>query len=227
MIAFPMNYSVEEVKPQGASTRPKVLGWMAFAAVGLTLMVVGVMNGAGVAAFRRESGILKRMLAAPMTRTDIVWVAAASTAIEVAAASAVILAGSVVLTGAEVAFNPLNAAHWLAVAMLIVAVIASLGLGLLLSPLPRSAKAASGLSLAVALPLIFLTGIWFPKFMLPAPLRLLADYFPVTVALDISRDSLVWGEIASTSRVAYATASSMALFLAGSAVAVKKALREA
>lgn len=68
----------------------------------------------------------------------------------------------------------------------------TIGFGLILSLFSTNVKGVSGLGVAVGLILSFIAGIWFPRWMLPEPLIIVADNFPPTWGLDSIRELLIY-----------------------------------
>ena len=97
--------------------------------------------------------------------------------------------------GAKVSFSFLELEDWMAIVMLALATLFFTGLGLILSIVVKTAEAASGLAMAIAFPMMFTSGIWWPpREMLPEPLKTFASYNPATLAIDAARAVLVFNE---------------------------------
>ena len=79
--------------------------------------------------------------------------------------------------------------------LLLMVLLMCVGIGFILTIVSRakSSEGATGLALALGLTLSFIAGVWIPKWMLAAPLRALAEAFPVTWAIDAVRLLLVYG----------------------------------
>lgn len=103
-----------------------------------------------------------------------------------------VIAGGVLLVRAQLAFNPLNPLHWLVVALFAVGAYMSFGLGLILSLVAKTYRGAGSLGVTLGLLLSFTTGIWFPKTWMPEPVRVIADYSPFTMVMDVVRGVLVF-----------------------------------
>ena len=63
-------------------------------------------------------------------------------------------------------------------------------LGLLVASVARSANSASIIGRAVFFPLIFLAGLWWPRELMPAGLRVLSDASPLGAAVQALQDSV-------------------------------------
>ncbi len=192
-IVFPVNPSIDIVKPRTMVDRPGVVGWTTIGAIGLALMTGLLTAGAGFFVFRSESGYLKRLLASSISLRKLLLIDLVENLIISLIVSAIIVAVGVAI-GARILFNPLDPLHYIAVVFILLAALFAYGLGLLLAPITRSSRATGGAT-AIGLILVFLTGIWWPpKQMLPQPLRAFAYVFPPSCAFDVVRDIVVWGK---------------------------------
>ncbi|MCD6323793.1 MAG: ABC transporter permease, partial [Desulfurococcales archaeon] len=106
--------------------------------------------------------------------------------------SAVVIASGYLL-GARIYWSPLELRYWLVPLNFAVIGVTTIGLGVLMAAPARTSSGASSLAISLGLVLAFMTGVWFPKEWLPQALRFVADWFPVTVSLDVVRDIMVWG----------------------------------
>ncbi len=192
-IAFPLYPKLGTVKPPTTADRAGQIGWISVGAVGMSLMTGLLTAGAGFFLYRKNSGVLKRVLSSPATFFELL-VGDLLSAIAISALSAAVILGTGIAFGGRIAFNALNPDHYLAIALIFVAGIFAYGLGLLIAPTVRSTH-ATGATTAIGLMLVFLTGIWWPpKEMLPAPLQAFANIFPPACAFEAVRDILVWGK---------------------------------
>ncbi|OYT67519.1 MAG: hypothetical protein B6U65_03165 [Candidatus Wolframiiraptor sp. EX4484-121] len=134
---------------------------------------------------------------AAATSTDMLVGKTLSGLITLGIMSAIMIALGVYLCGAKIIWNPVNPAHWLAIILLILVSIMVIGVGMILSLIARTTESASNLSVVLGLMFAFIGGIWFPKSWLPAWMRILADIFPATWAIDGMRSALVYGATAA------------------------------
>lgn len=191
-IASPINATFQDVKPEVLMSRDSILGWFTFGALGMSMLYSGLSLGSTMVVEERDKGALKRLIASPITSADMLIGKTISGIIILGAMSAVLILMGVYLCGARVIWNPLNPAHWLAVLLLILLAILTIGLGLLLSLLARNSKSAANLSVTVGLLLSFTAGIWFPTWWLPSWMKIIPEIFPGSWALDAIRSILVY-----------------------------------
>jgi len=196
-LASPINVSFQDVKPKAFVERSSILGWYTFGAIGMSLLYSGLIIGSTMAVREKEAGTLRRILASPATSTDMLVGKTLSGLITLGIMSAIIVILGVYPCGAKIIWNPMNPAHWLAIILLILVSIMVIGIGMILSLIARTTESASNLSVVLGLMLAFIAGIWFPREMLPAWMRVLADIFPATWAIDGMRSALVYGATAA------------------------------
>ena len=196
-LASPINASFQDVKPKAFVERSSILGWQTFGAIGMSLLYSGLIIGSTMAVREKEAGTLRRILASPATSTDMLVGKTISGLITLGIMSAIIVILGVYPCGAKIIWSPTNPAHWLAIILLILVSIMVIGVGMILSLIARTTESASNLSVVLGLMLAFIAGIWFPKSWLPAWMRILADIFPATWAIDGMRSALVYGATAA------------------------------
>jgi len=115
-----------------------------------------------------------------------------------AAAGATLLATSLAIIavgkaiGAKISWDPLNPWHWLVPLNLFLVFLMTMSMGFMISLVSKTSRFASFLGIMLGLLLSFITGIWFPKWMLSRELRALAEVFPVTWAIDTIRGIAVF-----------------------------------
>ncbi len=192
-IAKPIEPVFHEIVPETLKNRARIIGWYTIGAIGMMFLYTGLSLGAGILVYERGNGVLKRILSTPVSEAELLLGKSLGGLVAMLF-SALVALGAGIALGGEVAWNPFLPSHWVAAAMLVVAGLLSIGIGVVLSVTAKTPQAASGLGTSLGLLLAFTAGVWFPRSMLPEPLRLLADYFPVTWSLDVVREVLVYGK---------------------------------
>jgi ABC-2 type transport system permease protein len=135
-------------------------------------------------AMYREKGILRRLSTTPVPAS---WLLAAQAAIF----AGVALVVSVALFALGIGFGvtqPQQVAGF--VLSLVLLGLATLGIGLLVAALSRTAKAANAVSFALFFPLMFLAGLWVPRALMPEILRTVSDYSPLGAGVRALQDSI-------------------------------------
>jgi ABC-2 type transport system permease protein len=132
----------------------------------------------------REKGILRRLSTTPVPAS---WLLAAQALIFAGVAVVV----SIVLFALGIAFEvtvPRQFAGF--VLSLILLGAATLGIGLLVTALARTAKAANAVSFTLFFPLMFLAGLWVPRPLMPDLMRTASDYSPLGAGVQALQDTV-------------------------------------
>ena len=143
-----------------------------------------------VLVLRRESGILKRLRATPLPPAVYLAGVIASTVLvfAVEAAALIVLA--------RVMFDVPFPEHWASVILsLLLGALSFAALGIALSGVIRSGEGSSAVVNAIYLPVLFLSGAFFPVHGLPEFLQWFADALPLTHLLDAMRAVFIHGGI--------------------------------
>ena len=166
---------------------PTGVDYLAHLASGILALVVGSGGvGGGMTLIQdRESGFLRALLVAPVSRASIVLGKVAS---RVAASLALVLALVAILATFTAVGLPHPGAMLLSVTAVTTAFVA---LGVALASQLRSLESFRLLAGRVTVPIYFLSGIFYPVSTLPAPTRWLAYANPLTYGVDLFRFGLV------------------------------------
>jgi ABC-2 type transport system permease protein len=155
---------------------------------------MGVMNasiiGMAVAISRfREQKILRRILATPLAPIRFLSAQVGARLVLSVIQSALILAVGIFLFGAELQGSLL----WLFV-LVTFANLIFLNLGFAAAGRAANPDAAQGIANAIALPMMFLSGTFFPTETLPTIVQWLVKFLPLTPLLEAIRMVSVEGE---------------------------------
>lgn len=175
-IGFGLNGVVE--LPTGAD-------YVGHLAAGVLALLVGSAGvGGGMTLIQdRESGFLRALVVAPVSRTSLV----AGKMLARGLASLVLVG---LLVGLLAPFTPLGLPHPAAALGAVVAVtVAFVALGITLGTLLRSAETYRLMAALVTVPLYLLSGIFYPVETLPTVTRWLSYANPLTYGVDLFR----WG----------------------------------
>jgi len=143
--------------------------------IALGVISAAVSNLAVSVTAQRESGILKRRRATPVSASVLITSRALT-----AAVVALVMTGVLVVIGWYAYSAHIPAAHVLALTVTVLVGAASFGcLGFALTSLIRSADSAQPIIAAVTLPLYFISGIFLDSALLPHWLLQIAGFFPV------------------------------------------------
>lgn len=190
----PINATYRDVKPEGLLTRERILGWFVMGAVGMTFLTTGLSEGAAILYREKTIGSLKRILVSPVSPQALIIAYAISVIVLLLLTAIPVIIAGVFLVGAHISFNPLSPVHWLAFPLFAIGAFLSFGFGMLLSLFAKTHRSAGGLGVILGLLISFTTGVWFPRAMMPEPIRVLADYSPFTWVMDTIRGILVYDQ---------------------------------
>ena len=163
------------------------LDYMSFLAPGMVMMAIftaSLFSGMSVI-WDREFGFLKELLVAPASRTAIILGRSIGDALTALAQGVVILAASFLL-----AKQLTPAGIPLAVAIGLLAAIAFTSMGIALASTMRSFEGFNLITTFLMLPLLFLSGAFYPIDSLPLWLKALVYLNPLTYAVDATRYAL-------------------------------------
>lgn len=152
----------------------------------LALLVASGGVGGGVTLIEdRQSGFLRPLLVAPVSRASLVLGKLAARTL-----ASLLLVG--VLVALLAGFTPLGIPHPGAVVLAVIGITTSfMALGIVLAGRLRSLESFRLLSALVTVPLYFLSGIFYPVATLPALTRWLALANPLAYGVDLLRYGLV------------------------------------
>lgn len=158
------------------------------------LVGMGVMNfsiiGMAVAITRfREQRILRRILATPLAPVRFLSAQVGARLLLSVVQTALILGVGVFVLGGTVYGNPL----WIFV-LAVVANVVFLNIGFAVAGRASNPDAAQGMGNAIALPMMFLSGVFFPTEGLPEPVQEVVAFLPLTPLLEALRTVSVDGE---------------------------------
>jgi ABC-2 type transport system permease protein len=162
------------------------------------LVAMGVMNaaiiGMAVAISRfREQRILKRILATPLRPVRFLTAQVLARLLLSIVQAALILAVGVYVFGATLYGNIV----WLFV-LVTVANLVFLNIGFAVAGRAANPDAAQGVANAVALPMMFLSGVFFPTDTLPEILQTIVRYLPLTPLIEALRAVTLEGQSITT-----------------------------
>ena len=156
--------------------------------VGMGVMTYGIIGLASTIAQYRAQRILRRILATPLKpRTFLAAIVTSHLALAVVQ-SALVLAWGVFVFGATGKGNVL----WVLV-LAMLGNLSFLNIGFMVASRVLTAEAASGLGNAVAMPMMFFSGVFFPTATLPWVLPTVTKFLPLRPLVDGIRKVLVDG----------------------------------
>lgn len=157
--------------------------------VAMTVLMTALMSGLSIV-WDREIGFLREVLVAPLSRSGIVVGKA------VGGAAVAVLQGVVMLVLAPLVGVSLSvpAVFGLVLALAVVA-MAIAGLGVLIAARMRSQQGFHMVMQIAVMPLIFLSGVFFPVNNVPRALEIVAKLNPFTYGVDAIRQLMLGGQV--------------------------------
>ncbi|MFN3975236.1 MAG: ABC transporter permease [Dehalococcoidia bacterium] len=151
--------------------------------VGMAVMQFSIIGVAVMMASYREQKILKRLLTTPLPVHSFFAARILASLMLSLVQAAIILAVGVAFFHAHINYSALG---W-AVPIILLGNLVFLNLGFVAGALSKSVNAASGLGNAIAMPMMFFSGVFFETGSLPKVLAASVQYLPLTPLLDTLR----------------------------------------
>lgn len=147
--------------------------------LGFSIVGLGIFGPVNVFPELKKQGILRRLHTTPLK----VWQYFTSTVFSQAIIGLVSL--SVMFAVALTVFDLKVVGNWLEIAIyLVFSIVVILGIGLAIGGWSKNERQAAPLSNIVVFPMLFLSGTFFPRFLMPEWLQKVSDYLPLTPVID-------------------------------------------
>ena len=157
--------------------------------IGMAIMQLGLFSVAFSFVTMKREGVLRRLLATPLRPVTLLAAQVITRLIVVLAQTVILAAVAVFLFGAAFAGNFF--------AVLLAAGLGGavfLALGFAVSGWARTEQQAAPLANIVSLPMMFLSGVFFSRDVLPGILQTVTDYLPLTYLVEAIRGMTVQGD---------------------------------
>ena len=157
--------------------------------LGFALLGIGIFGPTSVFPELKRQGVLRRLETTPLT----VWQYFIATAISQCIVGFVTIIA--MFAAAILVFKLQVAGNWLALFVFLTISIATiLGIGLAIGGWAKDQSQAAPLANIVTFPMLFLSGTFFPRYLMPSWLQTVSAYFPLTPAIDGVRMIAVEGK---------------------------------
>jgi ABC-2 type transport system permease protein len=153
--------------------------------VGAFMMTNGVIGLTSIATEFRRRGLTKRLSATPLTKLEWIVGNVLSQAL-----LAILLTAVMIVLGIGL-FQSAVTIDLYTIAIVVVGAILFSGIGMVLAGFVKDPEAAVGLGNAIAFPMMFLSGTFWPIEIMPNLLQQIARVLPLTYLSDGLRDSMV------------------------------------
>jgi len=186
-VGFPDRYSIDAQPVDSRNLR--FIDFLLPGVVAMSIMQMGLFSVAFNFVQLKSRGILRRLLATPVRPASFLF-AQVFTRLVVSILQTLVLIGLAVL-----AFDVQLAGNLGAIILLALlggAVFVSMGFAV--SGWAGSEDVAAPVANAIALPMMFLSGVFFPRDTMPEPLRAVADFLPLSYLADALRNVAIDGE---------------------------------
>ena len=157
--------------------------------IGMAIMQLGLFSVAFSFVTMKREGVLRRLLATPLNPNTLLIAQVVTRLIVVIVQTVILAAVAVLLFGAEFAGNFF--------AVLLAAALGGavfLALGFAVSGWARTEQQAAPLANIVSLPMMFLSGVFFSRDVLPQILQRITDFLPLTFLVEAIRGMTVQGD---------------------------------
>lgn len=158
--------------------------------VAMSIMQMGLFSVAFTFVQMKNRGILRRLLATPVHPASFLFGQVFTRLIVSILQSLVLIGVAVILFNVEIAGN---LGSFLLLALLGGGVFVSLGFAV--SGWARSEDVAAPIANVIALPMMFLSGVFFPRSAMPGALESVTDYLPLTYLIDALRSVAIDGDV--------------------------------
>lgn len=161
--------------------------------IAMTVLMNSIMSGLSVV-WDREYGFLKEILVAPLGRSGIVLGKAAGSA------AVAIMQGIIMLVLAP--FLGVSLSPLLVIKVILILVVISIslsGLGILIASRMRSQQGFQLMMQIIIMPMMFLSGVFFPVNNVPTWMEVISKINPLTYGVDAIRQIFLGPEIAAMS----------------------------
>ena len=191
-----MNFAISGVDRlvtlQSEAVEARNLGYIDFlmpGVIGMAIMQLGLFSVAFSFVTMKREGVLRRLLATPLNPNTLLIAQVITRLIVVVLQTVILAAVAVLLFGAEFAGNFF--------AVLLAAGLGGavfLALGFAVSGWARTEQQAAPLANIVSLPMMFLSGVFFSRDVLPQILQRITDFLPLTYLVEAIRGITVQGD---------------------------------
>ena len=147
--------------------------------LGFSIIGLGIFGPINVFPELKKQGILRRFHTTPLRVWQYFVATMISQAIVGLVAIAVLFVAAITIFHLKVTGNYIEIAMYIVISIMLI-----LGIGLALGGWAKNERQAAPLSNIIVFPMIFLSGTFFPRFLMPLWLQKVSDYLPLTPVID-------------------------------------------
>ena len=167
--------------------------------VAMSIMQMGLFSVAFAFVQLKKQGILRRLLATPIQPTSFLFAQVFTRLVVSVLQTVILIAVAVLFFDVHLAGNPL--------AVLMLALIGGgvfISMGFAISGWAKTEEVAAPIANVIALPMMFLSGVFFPREAMPQALQAVTDFLPLTYLAEAMRNVIIdgaslwsqWGNLA-------------------------------
>ena len=167
--------------------------------VAMSIMQMGLFSVAFAFVQLKKQGILRRLLATPIQPTSFLFAQVFTRLVVSVLQTVILIAVAVLFFDVRLAGNPL--------AVLMLALIGGgvfISMGFAISGWAKTEEVAAPIANVIALPMMFLSGVFFPREAMPQALQAITDFLPLTYLAEAMRNVIIdgaslwsqWGNLA-------------------------------
>ena len=153
--------------------------------IGAFIMTNGILGTAPIVSEYRRKGVIKRLAATPLTKMEWVLGSIITQAVMGFILTAVLISLGYAVFQVTAAPSPLGAV------LIILGAVAFSGMGMAIAGALKDVEAVTGLANAVAFPMMFLSGAFWPLEMMPGFMQQFARILPLTYLAEGLRADLI------------------------------------
>lgn len=147
--------------------------------IGFTILSLGIFGLANQMPAEKKTGVFRRLRASPIKASQLVF------ANMIYYLVVGILSVVMMFLVATFVFDFTMRGDWLQLALFIIlGIVTMFGFGLAIGGWAKNENQSAALTNIVALPLMFLSGVFFPRFLMPEWLQGITGYLPLTPIID-------------------------------------------
>jgi ABC-2 type transport system permease protein len=165
--------------------------------VAMTVLMSSLMSGLSIV-WDREFGFLREVLAAPLSRIGIVLGKAAGSA-AIAIGQGIVMLALAPIIGVQLDFILVLKL----IPLLFIVSVCLSGLGILMASRMRSQQGFQMLMQVIIMPLVFLSGVFFPINNVPVWLEVVSKFNPLTYGVDAIRQVFLSGNLSPVAGYAF------------------------
>ncbi len=147
--------------------------------LGFSIMGLGIFGPVNVFPELKKQGILRRLHTTPLKVWQYFVANVISQAVVGLISLALMFAVAMVVFHLKVAGNPIELALFL-----VLSIASVFGIGMAIGGWAKDQNQAAPLSNIVVFPMMFLSGTFFPRFLMPVALQKISDFLPLTPVID-------------------------------------------